>query len=150
MRFYIINGAVPFLATTRGVLAIASSIDDHGDSNNNVVVIPDADIPSEDAVDAGILSGDNIGVVDDIDQYEHHREAVELRSKGSFYPTSSSAGSIDTRIPSSRPISSSSGLTPTSSGLCPTNDYIICVNGNTNGITCASACNGQCCTGSEA
>jgi hypothetical protein len=55
MRFYIIHGAVPFLATTRAVLAIDRSIDDNGNSNNNVVVIPDTDIPSEDDVDSGIF-----------------------------------------------------------------------------------------------
>ena len=117
-------------------------------------MVPATDIPSEDVVDTGILSVD-IVVVDDIDQHEHGEAyddgLLRLRggvsSKGSFYPTSRT-GSIGTRRPSSRP-RSSTGLI-LNSGLCPTNDYIRCVNGFNHGITCASACNGQCCTGSEA
>lgn len=68
------------------------------------------------------LSGDTV-VVDDIDQYEYGEADDDglLRLRGGV-----------------------------SSGLCPINDYIICVNGDNNGITCESACNGQCCTGSEA
>jgi hypothetical protein len=79
------------------------------------------DSPSKDEADAGILSKDTL--VDDINSNE--KEDILLRSNS--------------------PISS---YTPTS---CPANNYIICADGfDENGISCATACNGQCCVGFDA
>lgn len=123
MRFYIINGVVPLLASR------AYATTQH---NGSVVVDDDIDVPSKDEADAGILSKHTL---DDFNSSES--DGIFLRS-----PSPSLGPSISKFAPDSNP--------PNSGSLCPANNYIICVNGFNDGISCATACNGQCCIGPDA